>query len=73
MAFDDWTTDNTCPWCGKRIDDVGEYFMGDSIIQTIWCECPHCDKDLQVTVEFSYTIEKRIEEEEDHEIEKDVE
>lgn len=47
------TYDDTCPKCGKRIDDLWEYFgEGDSAN----FDCPHCNAPLFIESDISYTI-----------------
>jgi len=47
------TTDDTCPYCGKPIEDIEEYFSDQSDLKF---DCPKCGRLIQGTEVMTYEL-----------------
>jgi DNA-directed RNA polymerase subunit RPC12/RpoP len=47
------TTDDTCPHCGKAIDDLWEFFSDQADPKL---DCPHCSKPIQGQEVITYQL-----------------
>jgi hypothetical protein len=48
------TTDDTCPYCEKHIDDIYEHFGRQQ--EDAFFDCPHCEKPLCATLDIRYLL-----------------
>jgi len=56
MASIQFTYDETCPWCEKRLTDLWDHdWTGTNYIEI---ECAHCGRPISVLAEVSYVLGK---------------
>ena len=49
------TYDDSCPWCGKHLTDIWEYFAYNRNHETE-AECESCEKPITITRQMEYVM-----------------
>ena len=53
------TFDDTCPWCGKYLTDIWEYFAYNRNRGEVEAECENCENPITIIRQLEYVISRR--------------